>query len=209
MKAASRSPLPSDWRELANLGEQIVSTTSLAAQKDRIIAMTAHLVEGEVEIWLRENLFRLPGLDEPSLFPEEPSSRGMQNALKFGKVRTKQKRGKTSASRATWAAIPIEDQGIRLGVLQVSRPKGPEFRSEELDLLQGLAGIVAVSLVASHRLAVERFRLNQLNLVREVSAQIANVLNLDELAKRVTQLIQQTFHFYYVAIFTVREASPL
>ncbi len=209
MKAASRSPLPSDWRDLANLGEQIVSTTSLAAQKDRIIAMASHLVEGEVDIWLRENLFRLPGLDEPPLFPEEPSSPGMQSALKFGKVRTRQKRGKASASRATWAAIPIEDQGISLGAFQVTRPKGPEFRSEELDLLQGLAGIVAVSLVASHRLAVERFRLNQLNLVREVSAQIANVLNLDELAKRVTQLIQQTFHFYYVAIFTVRESSPV
>jgi GAF domain-containing protein len=54
---------------------------------------------------------------------------------------------------------------------------------------------------------VERFRLNQLNLVREVSAQIANVLNVDELASRVTELIQETFHFYYVAIFTLQQDS--
>ena len=65
--------------------------------------------------------------------------------------------------------------------------------------------MIAVSLIASHRLAVERFRLNQLNLVREVSAQIANVLKVDELASRVTELIQQTFHYYYVAIFTLQE----
>ena len=70
-----------------------------------------------------------------------------------------------------------------------------------------LAGVVAVSLIASHRVAVERFRLNQLNLVREVSAQIANVLNVDELASRVTELIQQTFHYYYVAIFTLQDGS--
>jgi serine phosphatase RsbU (regulator of sigma subunit)/putative methionine-R-sulfoxide reductase with GAF domain len=38
--------------------------------------------------------------------------------------------------------------------------------------------------------------------VREVSAQIANVMHVDELARRVTELIQQTFHYYYVAIFT-------
>ena len=74
-------------------------------------------------------------------------------------------------------------------------------------MLERLAGAVAVSLIASHRVAVERFRLNQLNLVREVSAQIANVLNVDELASRVTQLIQQTFHYYYVAIFTLQDGS--
>ena len=69
--------------------------------------------------------------------------------------------------------------------------------------------MVAVGLVASHRVAVERFRLNQLMLVREVSAQIANALSVNELARLVTDLIQQTFHYYYVAIFTVHEHAPI
>ncbi|HSD84861.1 MAG TPA: GAF domain-containing protein, partial [Anaerolineae bacterium] len=99
------------------------------------------------------------------------------------------------------------EQGLALGAIQVTRKDGPEFKQRELDLLERLAGAVAVSLSASHRVAVERFRLNQLNLVREVSAQIANVLNVDELASRVTELIQQTFHYYYVAMFTLREDS--
>jgi GAF domain-containing protein len=71
-----------------------------------------------------------------------------------------------------------------------------------------LAGAVAVSLLASHRVAVERFRLNQLNLVREVSAQIAHAQSVNELSQRVTELIQQTFHYYYVAIFTLQEDLP-
>ena len=41
MSAATRSPLPLDWRDLASLGEQLVSATSLAIQRDRIIAMTS------------------------------------------------------------------------------------------------------------------------------------------------------------------------
>jgi GAF domain-containing protein len=131
----------------------------------------------------------------------------MLRAMKAGQVRTKQHRTKESASRGTWAAVPLEDQGIMLGAIHVSRPKGPAFTPAELDLLTGLAGIVAVSLIASHRMAVERFRLNQLSLVREVSAQIANVMNVDELAHRVTELIQKTFHYYYVAIFTLRGDS--
>ena len=204
MTAASRPSHSSDWRDLASLGEQIVSAPSLAAQRDRIIAMTSRLVEGDVDVWLRENLFRLPNTEEEPLFPEQPALQGMRRALKSGGLRTKQKK---EIKNGTWAAIPLADQGMALGALQVTRAKGPDFRQDELDLLEGLGGVVTVSLVASHRVTVERFRLNQLNLVSEVSAQIANVLNLDELASRVTELIQQTFHYYYVAIFTLRERS--
>ena len=107
----------------------------------------------------------------------------------------------------TCAAIPLEDQGIVLGVLQVSRDDGGEFPAGELDILTGLARIISVSLFASHRVAVERFRLNQINLVHEVSAQIANVMDVDELARRITKLIQKTFQYYYVGVFTLEPGA--
>src|SRR5688572_20108822 len=209
MTAAPRSPLSSDWRDLASLGEQIVSAPSLAAQRDRIIAMTSRLVDGDVDVWLRESLFRLPGAEEEAIFPKQPPMPGMQRAIKYGRTTRKQKRDRKNgaSSHGTWAAFPLADQDIALGALQVTRPNGPEFKQEELHLLEGLAGVVTVSLVASHRVAVERFRLNQLHLVSEVSEQIANVMNLDELATRVTELIQKTFHYYYVAIFTIYDRS--
>lgn len=208
MKAKPRSPLSPDWREIASLGEQIVSAPSLSAQCDIIVGIASRLVQGDVHIWLHEGHFRLPTIAEGSLFPDEPTLPGMQRALKARDVRTKRRRGtRNTASRETWAAVPLEEQGMVLGALQINRPKGPEFTSDELDSLKGLAGVVAVSLIAAHRIAVERFRLNQLNLVREVSSQIANVMNVDELARRVTELIQQTFHYYYVAIFTLRRRS--
>jgi phosphoserine phosphatase RsbU/P len=203
--SASRSTLPLDWRDLAILGEQIVGASSLTAQRDSIVAMASRLLDGDVQIWLHEALFRLPGADGEKLFSGEPDSSAMQRALKKGGILTKQKRGtKSSASRSTWAVVSLEDQGMKLGALQITRPKGPEFKQDELNLLQGLAGVASVSLIASHRIAVERFRLDQLNLVRQVSAQIANALSVNELASRVTELIQKTFHFYYVAIFTLQ-----
>jgi phosphoserine phosphatase RsbU/P len=207
MPAASRSPVASDWRDIASLGEQIVNATSLASQRDHIIAMTSRLVNGDVDVWLHEKAFRLPSRQEESVFSEQPELPGMQRALKAGRVRAKQQRGTTPNARETWVAVPMIEQGLVLGALQVTRKRGPEFKQEELDLLERLAGAVAVSLIASHRVAVERFRLNQLNLVREVSAQIANVLDLNELARRVTELIQETFHYYYVAIFTLDDRS--
>ena len=217
--SASRSPLSSDWRNIASLGEQIATATTLAEQRERIIAMTSRLMQGEVDVWLDEKIFRLPSLQGGNIFPEEPELQGMQRALKAGQVTTRQQRGKSSASRAalrrgaiparaSWAAVPLIEQGVTLGALQVTRPEGPEFKQRELDMLERLAGAVAVSLIASHRVAVERFRINQLNLVHEVSAQIANAQSVNELAGRVTELIQQTFHYYYVAMFTLQDDLP-
>jgi sigma-B regulation protein RsbU (phosphoserine phosphatase) len=215
MAPAPRSSRSSDWRNIASLGEQIVSADSLAEQRDHIVAMTSKMLSGDIDVWLCEKVFRLPNLNEENVFPDEPELLGMQRAIKAEQVLTKQRRlkntkGKMKSAyiqRETWAAVPIMEQGLLLGALQVTRSQGPEFKQAELDMLERLADAVAVSLIASHRLAVERFRLNQLNLVREVSAQIANVMNVDDLASRVTELIQETFHYYYVAIFTLQQDS--
>lgn len=202
MSAATRSSW--DWLQLASLGEQLRSEDSLSAQRDRIAAMANRLIMGRVDVWLQESIFRLPDWEDGYLFPPQPTFDGMKRAVKSGKLVKKNNKGKkTTASRSTFVAIPLEDQGITLGALQVTRPKGPEFTTEELDLLQGLAQIISVNLFASHRAEVEQFRLRQLNLVREVSAQIANVLNVTDLAAQVTKLIQKTFNFYYVAFFTL------
>ncbi|GAB4505289.1 MAG: hypothetical protein Fur0043_22840 [Anaerolineales bacterium] len=199
MKAAFSSSDATPWRALANLGEQLVSAPSLAAQRDRILAMTRRLVAGEIEVWLDESLFRLPDGETPSLFPPEPAGETMQAALQSSKpvIHTCEE----GAVRGQ-AAFPLEEQGLVLGVLQISRTE-QGFSQDELDLLEALSDIVSVGLFASHRAIVERFRLNQLNLVREVSAQISNVMDVDELARRVTESIQKTFHYYYVALFSL------
>ena len=206
MNAAARSPESSDWRALAGLGEQLVSTTSLVDQRNRIIDMTRRLVAGEVDVWLHESLFRLPDRNEPPLFPPEPELEGMREAFHSGKPIVRKSSTSQDVS-GTCAAIPLEDQGLTLGVLQVSRLDSSEFPAEELDVLTGLASVISVSLFASHRMAVERFRLNQINLVHEVSAQVANVMDMDELARRVTELIQKTFRYYYVGVFTLEPDS--
>lgn len=205
MSAATRESW--DWLQLASLGEQLRSENSLSAQRDRIISMTNRLIQGVVDVWLQQEMFRLPDWEEGRIFPPQPPLGGMKLALKAGKLITQKRMTKSAASHAAFAAIPLEDQGIILGILQVTRPNGPVFSTEEQNLLQGLAQIISVSLFASHQAEVEQFRLRQLNLVREVSAQIANVLNLDELASRVTELIQKTFNYYYVAIFTLDSNS--
>ena len=197
-----------DWRQLANLGEQLRNESSLSAQRDRIISMLNRLLDGSVDVWLNESVFRLPDWEDGHTFPPQPPKGGMRLAIKAGKLTTQKiNRKKKNASHVTFASTPLEDHGIILGAFQVTRPKGPSFSADELNMLQGLSQIVTMSLLAAHRAEVEQFRLRQLNLVREVSAQIANAINVDELATRVTKLIQETFNYYYVALFTLKPNS--
>lgn len=210
MTAATRSPDSWDWRQLASLSGQLRLEDSLEAQRERIVSMAGKLLEGKVEVWLKENVFRLPDWDTGPVFPAQPPLEGMKLAIRSGRLVTRKIRLKPSrkgAARGTFAAIPLNDQGFTLGALQVTRPHGTAFSDEELSLIQGLSQIVTIGLYASHRNAVEQFRLRQLNLVRAVSTQIANVLDLDELVRRVVELIQKTFNYYYVAIFTLDSKS--
>ena len=82
MSAAPRAAHPEtwDWRTLASLGEQLVSTGSLSAQRDRILSVMRQLVSGEADVWLHETLFRLPDWDETRLFPHQPPHEGMRRA---------------------------------------------------------------------------------------------------------------------------------
>jgi len=206
MPGTVRFPDSFDWREVASLGDHLIGTSSLVVQRDRIISTTGRLITGKVDVWLHENLFRLPDWDVKRLFSIRPLQDGMRYAIKQHKPYLRNS-SKKSRSKKAFVAVSIEDQGLILGALQVTRSHGPNFVKEEIEQIEALASIVAVGLYASHRAEVERFRQGQLNLVRQVSAQIANVLNVDELARRVTELIQKTFNYYYVGIFTTHPGA--
>ena len=68
--------------------------------------------------------------------------------------------------------------------------------------MEGLAGHAAAAMEITRQEKLKNWRLEQLGLVRKVSGQIASLLNIDLLYTRVTELIQSTFQYYYVAIFT-------
>ena len=83
---AARLPEMLDWREVASLGEQLVSTNSLVTQRDRIVSMTSRLIPGKVDVWLHENLFRLPDWNAERLFPLQPALEGMRLAIQKHKT---------------------------------------------------------------------------------------------------------------------------
>ncbi len=90
-----------------------------------------------------------------------------------------------------------------LGIIQIARTDSSPFHRDEMELLEGLSTNAAVALQVSHQAIIKNWRWEQLSLVRMVSAQIANIVELDQLCLKVTNLIRQSFHYYAVNIFTI------
>src|SRR5258706_9351864 len=112
MSATTRSPVSADWRDLASLGEHLASTTSFVEQRNRIIAMTSRLLDGNADVWLHENLFRLPNMAEESLFPARPLSAGGGGGFYMGGLVTKKKKGeKKNVFDRAGGGIPLMDKG--------------------------------------------------------------------------------------------------
>lgn len=189
------------WRQLLKLGEQLMAAPTIAAQCDLILATAADLFSAQADIWLAEAFQRLPVLEAQSPFPPSPPSELMCSALNA--QCTIQGRTALGEASASAVAVPLLVNEMPLGVLQLEREVGPPFNEVELELLNGLALQSAISLQAALQVEIERWHVEQLALVRQVSAQVANVLDLDELFRRVADLILDTFKYYYVALFTL------
>jgi len=50
---------------------------------------------------------------------------------------------------------------------------------------------------------LQEWRQKQLSLVRSVTGQISQITDLDKLTDVITGLIQETFNYYYVAVFLI------
>ncbi len=184
------------YPDLFELGERILASNTFASQRDLILETATRLAPGETLLWLDETAFRLPDWVE-SVFSPEPPEEFMRLAFEQKKTVRKQ------VEQMHTMAVPFRHEEIGLGVIRIRRGNGEKFSRREIDFVEGLARTASIALIAWHRVNVERWRIGQLGLVRTVTAQLANEPDLDELAHRVTRLIQSTFKYYYVGIFTL------
>jgi GAF domain-containing protein len=181
---------PPKWRRLLDLGRELVTQPEIAQQRELILEAAADLVEGEVTLWLNRSVYAPPEAKTP-LDASQPPSAAMRRVLETERP----------IIEDTSAAFPFRVPSDVLGILEVRRPEAPPLSDDEIALLEGLATQAAAALQASRQIALERWRLEQLSVVRTVSAEVADILDLDELAHRVVNLVLHTFGYYYAALF--------
>ncbi|WP_298004207.1 GAF domain-containing protein [Anaerolinea sp.] len=193
------------WKAFSELGEEIIALKEIETQRPHIERAAAAFFHARATLWLSSNAYPLPGEREIPTLPDAPAPDLVQRAhlertILYGEDTCAECPAAENTAHA--AAIPLITNKTLLGVLQIERSEGEPFSPEEQALMEDCAAHIAAALEISRQERLKAWRLQQLELVRQVSAQVASVLNLDELCQRVTRLIRETFNYYYVALFS-------
>lgn len=203
MTKKSRQAADSGWKQLLRLGEQLVQQPDPQAQCELIAQTAADLFAAQARVWLASPVYPLPGQSCYATLPEAEAPAFVQQAAAS---RTKQQQMSDQAPGGCCKiAVPLIVNDDLLGVAYLERPDGSPFSDSDLEHFHILLAHAALAMEATRQVALKNWRNRQLSLVSSVSAQIANLTSLSSLYSRVSELIQQTFDFYYVAIFTLDE----
>lgn len=187
------------WSEFLTLGENLLKqqhTESLCRYLDQYVGEKLNC---SANLFLAEPHYPLPGEEPVSTLPANDAPLLVKRAYKNRRM------AKSGRQKPTAIAVPLITQGNLLAVLSVEKPDSHGFTEEEISLLENMVSVAGLAMQVNRQVAIKNWRYDQISLVRSVSSQIANVLDIDELCIRVTNLIQCSFNFYHVAIFTLEE----
>jgi sigma-B regulation protein RsbU (phosphoserine phosphatase) len=190
--------VPLRCKSLINLSKRLVTHQDTAQQRDLITEIVASEMHARVSLWLPDALQRLHAAEPGEAQFRDNASELIQRAIDTRQTVTAPN---DHPGIVLAVATPLLIRDELLGVLEVERDADAPLDAIEIKLLDCVASQIAVVLQSTQQLAIERWRGEQLELVREVSRKIASILDLDQLATIVVGLIRRTFDYYYVALF--------
>ncbi|MBA4375209.1 MAG: hypothetical protein C0401_03430 [Anaerolinea sp.] len=195
------------WRHFLDLGEELLKQPNSLRLCQKFNETVEKDLNCSARLWLAEPFYPLPGEPVIETLPTVKVDEIIRTAWVSKKRVTIPKQANGVDSGIFELAVPVITQDNTLGVLHVKRSCELPFSLEEINQIEALVAFAAVSMQVSRQVALKNWRYDQISLVRSVSSQIANVLALDELCKRVTNLIQCSFNYYHVALFTIEEGT--
>lgn len=193
----------SPWQEFLNLGEELLRLPATPDLVQKLESTVAQKLNCTTKLWLCEPYYPLPGEPPVDTLPSEDSPKIVQETFQQKNRNSEPDTRKKSAPQTNEIAFPLTTRDNTLGILYATRESTNPFSAAECEYLKALCAFAAVSMQVNRQVTLKNWRYDQLSLVRSVSSQIANQLDLDELSKKVTNLIQCTFNYYYVGLYTL------
>lgn len=199
--------LASSWQEYLNLGEELLRLPDTHSVAQKIQNTVNFKLRCTTKLWLCEPFYPLPGEPPVDIIPSARIPSIVELAYQSKKQITNPESNPLEQLPIFEIALPITTRDNTLGILHAKRSPNAPFTPEEIEYLVGLTAFAAVSMQVNRQVTLKNWRFDQLALVRSVSSQIANQLDLDELSRKVTNLIQCSFDFYYVGLYTLNPGS--
>ncbi|WP_299028377.1 GAF domain-containing protein [uncultured Thermanaerothrix sp.] len=199
--------LPS-FDEVFRLGEHLLGLPDTRSQMVLIEQRLREWLDVKASLWFSEPQYPLPGEPEVPLLSDPI---GPALAKRCAQQRTILSDPDTplinpSAPSPT-VAFPLILRDLLLGVLVISRPRGPALSHQEIRFLETLAYHLVLALQAFRQERIKIWRTEQLTLVRTITSQITRFTDVRALCHQIALQIQETFDFYYVGLFEMDETD--
>lgn len=109
----------------------------------------------------------------------------------------------TAIDEETWLVFPLQGIETHFGMLILKR--NIPFTQTEHNDLKVISSMIGLVLYATLQQDVQIWRKKQLDLVKSVTENISQITDLQNLNEQVTNLVQETFDYSYVAVFLTSE----
>ena len=183
------------WRHLFEVGEGVLSRRSLYDQAEFLIRELSSLTGAEIDLWLLERFKPLPS--------QTNSNDGQTDvSINFEKEFLPSSFNNKEGEDGFFYDVPIEKGTSILGKIRFSYPESVDLSTDFKDFLKITGGFIGSILDTARLSALKDWRYDQLSLVRNVIFEITRYRNTAELFRKIVDLVQGTFHFYFVAIYT-------
>lgn len=96
--------------------------------------------------------------------------------------------------------VPLVVRDKAVGALSIQSYRAQAFDETHLRLLSIIGNQAAAAIANTHLLAQERWRAAHIQLISEVTKQIAAILDLDDLFHQTVEVVRATFSYSFVAI---------
>jgi sigma-B regulation protein RsbU (phosphoserine phosphatase) len=199
MQAPAGRPAQWGWQEFFKFSERIIQDAVLERQCSFIHSILKEQIQADAKLWLSEIFSPLPGESIPSCVDYGKPNHLVAKAIQNNQIEMARKSGGLSA------AVPLFAHGRLVGAFKLEFTPGKTLRPSELTFLKGMAAYCGSALYLSRQDAVRDWRLQQLTLLREVNLQIARQRQDSTVFQIIMDLIQKSFDFYFVLLYTFSE----
>jgi serine phosphatase RsbU (regulator of sigma subunit)/putative methionine-R-sulfoxide reductase with GAF domain len=104
-----------------------------------------------------------------------------------------------------WAVFPLSQRDEDFGKLILSR--NIPFTDQEISVLEQYSAVAGLAIFSTLQVQLQHWQQKQLKLVRSVTMRVSQITDLTRLTQELSRLIQETFNYYYVAVFLIQDDS--
>jgi len=189
------------WRLLHHIADELLSLSDLTRQVVFIQDELTKLIGQPVKLLLAEEFKPLPHetiQTEELVQPVISYMKEFDVEVDFWSARE---------DNRLIVKVPLKNPNSMVGFLHIEFPGETEVESVPRDFLISFCEYLAKVFELSRLDKLKDWRLEQLSLVRQVNSELVKLRDPHKLYERVVELIQSSFHFFFVALYTLDEST--